>query len=364
MPTLNGGRGSLRRRLPTGPPRTLGELARMIGGELAGESVLAIRDVASLEGAGAGDISFVTAARHLAEAEASRASAFIVSADLVLPGRSVIRVRAPYLAVATLLDLFYPDAEPLPGIHPTAVVADGAQVAEDAAILAFAVVGAGSVVESRAVLHAHVVVGERCRVGARSVLHPHVVLERDVHVGQGVVIHAGAVLGADGFGYAFDGARHRKIPQVGRVVVEDDVEIGANVTIDRATLGETVIGRGTKIDNLVQIGHNVVVGEHVIVVAQVGIAGSCRIGSRVALGGQAGVADHATIGDGAQVGSQAGVHGHVAAGATVLGSPAMPVAEARRAMVALPYLPETLRAVRALRRRVDALERQLLGGSA
>ena len=363
MPGLNGG-GGARPRRPTGPPRTLGELAQIVGGELAGDPGLAIRGVAGLEEAGPGDLSLVSSPRHLAAAEASRASAFIVSVDLALPGRPVIRVRVPHLAVAALLALLYPDADPAPGIHPTAVVADGAEVAADATVLAFAVVGTGSVVESRAVLHAHVVVGERCRVGARSVLHPHVVLQQDVHVGQRVVIHAGAVLGADGFGYAFDGARHRKIPQVGRVVVEDDVEIGANVTIDRATLGETVIGRGTKIDNLVQVGHNTVVGEHSVIVSQVGIAGSCRIGSRVALGGQAGVANHATIGDGAQVGAQAGVHGNVAAGAKVLGSPAIAVAEARRAMVALPYLPEVLRTVRALRRRVDALEPRLIRGGA
>jgi UDP-3-O-[3-hydroxymyristoyl] glucosamine N-acyltransferase len=198
-------------------------------------------------------------------------------------------------------------------------------------------------------------------VGEGSVLHAHVVLREDVELGRGVVVHAGAVLGADGFGYVFDGTGHRKIPQVGRVVVEDDVEIGANVTIDRATLGATVVGRGTKIDNLVQIGHNTVIGADTIVVAQTGISGSCRIGSRVVLAGQVGLADHVTVGDGAQIGAQAGVHNDVAAGARLLGTPAIDGPAALRSMAAFPRLPDLLRTVRALERRVAELERRAGG---
>jgi UDP-3-O-[3-hydroxymyristoyl] glucosamine N-acyltransferase len=186
-----------------------------------------------------------------------------------------------------------------------------------------------------------------------------VVLRADVEIGRRVVVHAGTVLGADGFGYVFDGVHHRKIPQVGRVVVGDDAEIGANVTIDRATLGETVIGRGTKIDNLVQIGHNTVVGADAIIVAQTGISGSCRIGDHAVLGGQVGLVDHVSVGAGAQIGSQSGVNRDVPAGAQVLGSPAIPVTEARRTLVALPRVPELLRTVRALERRVADLERRL-----
>ncbi len=340
---------------------TLGELARLVGGELSGDPALPIRGVASLDGAQPGELSFVTSSRSQREAEGSRASAFLVPAGVELPGRAVIRVAHPYLAVAALLRAFHPELRPVPGIHPTAVVAASARVAPDATLGEFVVVGAHSTVEPRAVLHAHVVVGEHCRVGEESVLHPHVVLRTEVDVGRRVIIHAGAVLGADGFGYAFDGSRHQKIPQVGRVVIEDEVEIGANVTIDRATLGETVVGRGTKIDNLVQIGHNTLVGADAIIVAQTGISGSCRIGNRVVLGGQVGVVDHVTIGDGAQVGSQSGVHRDVPAGGAVLGYPAIPAADARRSMVALPRLPELLRAVRALERRVGELERRLGG---
>ncbi|HEV8673396.1 MAG TPA: UDP-3-O-(3-hydroxymyristoyl)glucosamine N-acyltransferase [Methylomirabilota bacterium] len=339
--------------------RTLGELARLVGGEVRGDAALPIRGLAPLDQAQPGDLGFVSGGRYRREAEASRASALVVPLDFELPGRPLIRVAQPALAVATLLRVFHPEPAPVPGVHPTAVVADSARVAADATLLAFVVVGAGSAVESRAVLHPHVVVGERCRIGEASVLHPHVVLRGDVDIGRRVVIHAGAVLGADGFGYAFDGSRHQKIPQVGRVVVEDDVEIGANVTIDRATLGETVIGRGTKIDNLVQIGHNTVVGADAIIVAQTGISGSCRIGNRVVLGGQVGLADHVTIGDGAQVGSQSGVHRDVPAGGTALGSPAMPAAEARRAMAALPRLADLVRAARALERRLARVEERL-----
>ncbi|MBI3455139.1 MAG: UDP-3-O-(3-hydroxymyristoyl)glucosamine N-acyltransferase [Candidatus Rokubacteria bacterium] len=338
---------------------SLGELARLVGGELRGDPAMPIRGIAGLDRAQPGDLSFIAAARSRRDAERSRASAFLVPHDVDLPAFAVIRVAHPYLAVATLLRVFHPEPAPLPGIHRTAIVAESARVAADATVLEFVIVGAGSRVESRAVLHPHVVVGEQCRVGEGSVLHPHVVLRADVDVGRRVVIHSGAVLGADGFGYAFDGTRHQKIPQVGRVVIEDDVEIGANVTIDRAMLGETVIGRGTKIDNLVQIGHNTVVGMDSIIVAQTGISGSCRVGNRVVLGGQVGIVDHVAIGDGAQVGSQSGVHRDVPTGAAVLGYPAMPAGQARRVMAALPRLPELLRALRAVERRLGEIERRL-----
>jgi UDP-3-O-[3-hydroxymyristoyl] glucosamine N-acyltransferase len=336
---------------------TLGDLARLVGGELHGDRDLPIRGVAGLGEARPGDLSFVTAARHVREAEASAASAFVVGPGLDLPGRATIRVAQPYVAVAALLRRFHPEAPPPPGVHPTAVVAAGARVAPSATLLPFAVVGAESVIEEGAVLHPHAVVGERCRVGERSVLHAHVVLRADVDVGREVVIHAGTVVGSDGFGYVFDGTQHVKIPQVGRVVIEDGVEIGANAAIDRAMLGATVIRQGSKIDNLVQIGHNAVVGSYAIIVAQAGISGSCRIGDGAVLGGQAGLVDHVAVGDRARVGAQAGVTRDVPADAAVLGSPALPAAEARRAIAAFGRVPALLRQVRALERRVAELER-------
>jgi UDP-3-O-[3-hydroxymyristoyl] glucosamine N-acyltransferase len=338
---------------------TLGEIARLVGGELTGDPAVSVRALAPLERAEAGDLSFVVSSRHAGAAARSRATAFLAPLEIPLPGRPVVRVAQPYLAVATLLGVFHPESAPVPGVHPTAHVAASARVAPEATVMPFASVGEDSVVEAGAVLHAHATVGERCRVGEGSVLHPHAVLRQDVTLGRRVVVHPGAVLGADGFGYAFDGRHHRKIPQVGRVVVGDDVEIGANATVDRATLGDTVIGAGTKVDNLVQIGHNVEVGADTIIVAQVGISGSCRVGSHVVLAGQVGLADHAAVGDGAQVGAQSGVVGNVPAGAQVFGSPALPAGEARRVVATLPRVPALLHTVRRLEKRVAELERRL-----
>jgi UDP-3-O-[3-hydroxymyristoyl] glucosamine N-acyltransferase len=345
------------------PARSLGELARLVGGDLEGDSSLEIRGFASLESAGPGDLSFVAADRYLTAARQSAAAALIAAPGLDLGGRPAIRVAQPYAAIAAVLSVFFPQPVIAPGVHPTAYVADSARISASATVGAFTVVGERSVVDDRAVLHPHVFVGPDCRVGEGNVLHPHVVLRERVELGRRVIVHPGSVLGADGFGYVFDGQAHRKIPQVGRVVIEDDVEIGANVTVDRATLGETVIGRGTKIDNLVQIGHNTVVGPAVIIVAQVGIAGSCRIGRGAVLAGQVGIADHVTVGDGAQIGSQAGVHRDVPAGAGMIGTPAMAGGDGLRALAAISRLPEILKDLRALGRRLAALEERLgIGG--
>jgi UDP-3-O-[3-hydroxymyristoyl] glucosamine N-acyltransferase len=341
------------------PGRSLGELARLVGGDLEGDPSREIRGFASLESATPGDLSFVAAERHRPAAMRSAAGALVAPPGLDLSGRAVIRVAQPYAAIAVIVRVLFPEPILAPGIHPTAHVADSARVSPRATVGAFTLVGERSAVEDGAVLHAHVFVGPDCRVGEESVLHPHVVLRASVSLGRRVIVHPGSVLGADGFGYVFDGQAHRKIPQVGRVVVEDDVEIGANVTVDRATLGETVIERGTKIDNLVQIGHNTVVGANTIIVAQVGIAGSCRIGRGVVMAGQVGVADHTTVGDGARLGSQAGVHRDVPAGAGMIGTPAMEGDRGRRAFAAIGRLPDLLKDVRALRRRLDALERRL-----
>ena len=265
----------------------------------------------------------------------------------------------PYATIAAVVRVFFPEPVMVPGVHPSAHIAESARVSPAATVGAFAVVGERSLVEDGAVLHSHVFVGPDCRVGERSVLHPHVVLRERVALGRRVVVHPGSVLGADGFGYMFDGQVHRKIPQVGGVVVEDDVEIGANVTVDRATLGETVIRRGTKIDNLVQIGHNTVIGSDSIIVALAGISGSCQIGRGVVIGGQVGIVDHVIVGDGAQIGSQSGVHRDVPAGAAMIGTPAMPGDVGLRALAAIGRLPDLLRGVRALGRRMAALERRL-----
>jgi UDP-3-O-[3-hydroxymyristoyl] glucosamine N-acyltransferase len=315
-----------------------------------------VSGVAPLHTATAEQISFLTDGRYQAAARASRAAAFLAPdgvGDLPAP---VLRAPAPKLALIALLRLFYPEEGVTPGIHPTAVVAPDAYVDPRAQIGALAVVEAGAVVRAGVRVFPLAYVGRGAEIGEGSVLHPHVVVRDGVRIGRRVIIHAGAVLGADGFGYAFDGSAHCKIPQVGGVVVEDDVEIGANAAVDRSTMGDTVIGRGTKIDNLVQIAHNVEIGEHTIVAAQVGLAGSVRLGRGVVLGGQVGVADHAVIADGAIVGAQSGVNSDLPAGSH-LGTPVRPAAQTRRIWAAESRLPELARWVRELEQRLARLER-------
>ena len=218
------------------PGRSLGELARLVSGDLEGDPSLEIRGFASLESATPCDLSFVAGERNLPAAMQSAAGALLAPPGLDLAGRPAIRVAQPYAALAVIVRVFFPEPVPAPGVHPTAQVSDSAHVSPSATVGAFTVVGERSTVEDGAVLHPHVFVGADCRVGEGSVVHPHVVLRASVSLGRRVIVHPGSVLGADGFGYVFDGQAHRKIPQVGRVVVEDDVEIGANVAVDRATL--------------------------------------------------------------------------------------------------------------------------------
>lgn len=345
--------------MSAGGPYTLGQLARALGAALEGDAERVVTGVAPLETAGPAEISFVTEARYLPLARSSRAGAFLVPSDLrELPG-PLLRTPSPHLALVALLKLFHPAAPLVPGTHPSALVAPGSRVHPDASVGAFAVIQRDAVVGARARIFPFVYVGEGAEIGEDSTVYPQAVIREGVRLGRRVIVHPGAVLGADGFGYAFDGDAHQKIPQVGGVLIEDDVEIGANVTIDRATLGQTVVGRGTKIDNLVQVGHNVEIGEHAILVAQSGISGSCRVGRRVVLGGQVGIADHVRIGDGVMLGAQSGVPGDIRAAGPYLGTPARPLVEARRLYAAMPRLPDLLRKVRALERRVRELEARL-----
>jgi UDP-3-O-[3-hydroxymyristoyl] glucosamine N-acyltransferase len=335
---------------------TLGRLAEALDATLEGDPARVVTGVAPLDSAGPDDVAFVTDPRYREAARRSRAGAFLAPPDLADLPAPVLRSRAPQQAVIALLELFHPRRPVTPGIHPTAVVAPSARVDASAWIGALAVVEADAVIGPSARIHPLVYVGAGAGVGEAAELYPHVVVGEGVSIGRRVIVHPGAVLGADGFGYAFDGAGHRKIPQVGTVRVEDDVEIGANAAVDRATLGVTVVGRGTKIDNLVQVGHNVQIGEHCIVVSQAGISGSSRLGRGVVLAGQVGVADHVTIGDGAMAGAQSGIPSDVPPGEKVLGSPARPVTLAKRIFVTEGQLPELARRLRALERRLDRLE--------
>jgi UDP-3-O-[3-hydroxymyristoyl] glucosamine N-acyltransferase len=265
---------------------------------------------------------------------------------------AAVRVDDPRRALARVLPALYPERVPAPGVHPTAVLGDGVAIAASATVGPCAVIGDGCVVGERARIGAQTVLGERCRVGDDAVLHAHVTLYDGASVGDRSVIHSGARIGADGFGFVWEGGGHRKVPQVGGCRVENDVEIGCNTTIDRGSVGDTVIGAGSKIDNLVQIGHNCRIGRHVIIISQVGISGSTRVGDGAVLAGQAGVGGHLEIGAGARVAGQAGVTASVDAGATVSGYPARPHREAMRAQAAVFKLPELMKRLRELERAV------------
>jgi UDP-3-O-[3-hydroxymyristoyl] glucosamine N-acyltransferase len=340
---------------------TLGQLATALGATLEGDPARVVTGVAPLESAGPGDVSFLTDERYRAAAQTSHAGAFVAGAGVSGLPAPVLHVSAPQQSLIDVLLLFHPEPPVTPGIHDSAIVSPEARVDGTAAVGPLVVIEPGARVGADARLGAQCYVGAGVEIGEASVLGPRVTLLAGVRLGRRVVVHPGAVLGADGFGFAFDGARHRKIPQVGGVLIEDDVEIGANTTIDRATFGDTIVRQGTKIDNLVQIGHNVQIGEHSILVAQVGVSGSSKLGRGVVLAGQVGIADHVTIGDGAMVAAQAGVPSSLPGGAQYLGTPARPAPEARRIMVAETRLPELLQRVRALERAVEKLGGGALG---
>ena len=339
-----------------GKKATLDELAALVGGKVEGDGSLLVQGIAALEEAGEGEISFLAERKQSARLGKTRASAVIVPVNLPPFPRPLIRTPNPYLAYAKVQAFFRPQPQFSRGIDPRAFIGQGVKIGRDVSIFPFASVGDGCEVGDRVILYPGVYLGESVRVGEESVLYPNVVVMDRCLVGKRVILHAGTVVGSDGFGFARDGARYVKIPQVGTVVIEDDVEIGANCAVDRAAMGKTRIKRGVKTDNLVQIGHNVTVGEDTIIVAQVGISGSTEIGDRVALGGQVGVVGHIKIGDGAMIGAQAGVGQDVAPGQILSGSPAFPHREWLRAQVAFRKLPEMKKALDELEKRMKQME--------
>lgn len=335
--------------MPGGPPIvTAADAARACGGVLHGDAARPVRAVRALEKAGPEDLAFVADAKAERAAAASAAGVLLVRSRDRFAGRDVIETPDPASAVIEVLKRLHPPRVARPGIHPTAVVEEGATVAASAEIGPFVVVGAGSAIGDAAILEAHAVVGRACSVGRAARLHPHVVLYDAVSIGDRVEIHSGAVIGADGFGYvpAKDGIR--KVPQVGTVVLEADVEIGANSCVDRASLEVTRIGAGTKVDDLVMVGHNCDVGRHGFLCAQTGLAGSSILGDGVVLGGQVGVGGHLRIGNGVRVGAQSGVNGDVPDGASINGSPHLSYRDSMKSLVEYRRLPETARLVREL----------------
>ena len=337
------------------PAFTAAQLARELGAELVGDGSVQITGFAPADSAQAGHLTFAENEEYFAKAEQGGASAILAGAKASSTHKTLLRVQNPRVAFAKVLPLFFPEPEVTAGIHATAVVAKSA------------------IVDSTAHVGPHCVVGERVKIGARTTLlggnhvgddshlgddirlFPNVVIYPRSRIGHRVRIHAGSVIGSDGYGYVFDAGQHRKVLQIGNVIVHDDVEIGANVCIDRAALGSTVIGRGTKIDNLVQIAHNVVVGEGCLLIAQAGIAGSSKLGNFVVLAGQVGISGHLTIGNQVTVAAQSGVMNDIPDGEKWFGYPACLDKEAKRQYVGIRRLPEMLQRLHALEKKVAEL---------
>ncbi len=343
--------------------RTLAELAALVGGEVLGDGSLLVSGVAPLEEAGPGQISFLANARYRAAFEASRAGAVLVGKDTeVVPGRCVVRSDNPYLAFAKLSTLFHPPPVAVPGISPQAAVDPTATVDPSAQVGPLASVGARAVVGPRSILSPGVQLGADVRVGADCLLHSNVVVRERCVVGDRVILQPGVVLGGDGFGFATDmvgegaGPRHFKIPQAGVVVVEDDVEIGANSCVDRAALGVTRIGRGSKLDNLVQVGHGVTMGPLCIIASGVGIAGSTRLGMGVVIWGQAGLTGHLDIGDRVNIAAKSGVMRDLKPGERVAGVPSTDERAWLRAQLAVERLGEMRHTIIDLKRRLARLD--------
>ena len=334
----------------------LSELARSVGGRVEGDANRRVFGVATLEDAGPDDLSFLTNPRYRPALARSRAGAVLVGPGAGVDGRDLLVAPDPYLALAEILDRMHPAPRPAPGVSADARIGPGATLGTDVAIGPFAVVGSGARLGDRAVVGAGAVVGDGSVVGADSILMPRVVLYPGTSVGARCLIHAGVVLGGDGFGFATTSGTHRKVPQLGRVVIEDDVEIGANSTVDRGTLGETKIGRGTKIDNLVMVAHGVVIGPHGLLAGQAGVAGSTRIGSHVTMAGQSGSAGHLRMGDHVVIAAKTAVFADVPDGAFVAGIPAVDHRAWKRSLALVKMLPELRSKLRTLEERLAALE--------
>jgi UDP-3-O-[3-hydroxymyristoyl] glucosamine N-acyltransferase len=328
---------------------TVSAIARYLGGTLRGNGEAVIRDVAKIEEAGPDDLSFIANVKYVRYLEETRAGALLVTPGAKSEGRTVIELTDPYVGFMRMLEWFHPRSLWLGrGVHPSAVIEPDAVVRADVSIGAFCYVGPRSVIGARTLLYPHVVVGADVVVGEDCEIHSGVTLREGVRLGNRVVVQDGAVIGSDGFGFVPCPDGYVKIPQRGTVVIGDDVEIGANTAVDRATLGETTIGAGTKLDNLIQVAHNVSVGSHTVIAAQSGISGSARVGDRCRIGGQVGIVGHLSVGNEVRIGAQAGVTGDIEAGETVSGSPARQHGLWKRIEAALTRLPDLFRRVRAL----------------
>ena len=340
---------------------TAAQIAEKLQGEVIGDGSVHLIGLAPADRARAGELTFAENAAYFAAAEQTTAAAILVAEPFASSTKVLIRVANTRVALARALPLFFPPEEHPRGIHPSAVIADSAKVDPTAHIGPNCVLGERVRLGARSVLMGGNDLRADCQLGDEVCLFPNVVLYRRTQVGHRVTIHAGTVIGSDGFGYVLDEGRHRKVLQLGNVIIHDDVEIGANAAIDRGTLGPTVIGEGTKIDNLVHVAHNVVIGRHCLIMGQVGFAGSTSLGDYVVVASQSGIADHLKLGNQAVVGAKSGVMRDVEDGGRVLGTPAAPDRQAKRQIIALQQLPDMLRRMRELEKEVQEL-RDKCGG--
>jgi UDP-3-O-[3-hydroxymyristoyl] glucosamine N-acyltransferase len=337
----------------------LREIADLVGGKVIGDDQVTITGINSLGEASQGEISFFADRRYRESLKKTKASALLVSAVIDLYKGPQVVVPNPALAYARVASLFAPSLPRFSGISEKAVIRKSSKIGESVSIYPMVYVGEEAVIGDHATLYPGVFVGDRAKIGNKTVIYPNVSIMHDCVIGNEVIIHAGTVIGSDGFGFVRDGSMNVKIPQIGYVQVDDQVEIGANNTIDRAALGKTWIKRGVKTDNLVQVGHNVVIGEDSIVVAQTAMAGSVHIGKGVVIGGQVAISDHVKIGDKVMIGSQSGVAKSISSGEVVSGTPTMPHRLWLRTRGLITRLPQLNDRIRSLEKKVEELEKQL-----
>ena len=337
--------------------KSVREIAELVGGEIVGEGSVLIEHIRPIDEANEGDLTFVANPKYREWLDTTEASAILVSPGTEVAGKTLIVVKDPYLHLGQLLALFYPGESYTSGIADGVHIGEGAEVSPEATVFTGVTIDRGAKVARGVVLYPGVYVGPEVVIGEDTVIYPSVTLYRRTIIGRRVVLHAGVVVGSDGFGFARPGGENDKIPQVGYVQIDDDVEIGANTTIDRGTLGRTWIQRGAKIDNLVQLAHNVVIGEYCVIAALSGISGSTKLGKGVILGGQTGLVGHIQLGDHVTVGAQSGVHEDVLPGQIVSGTPHLPHREQLRVMASLPKLPEMRKTMQMMLKRIEELEK-------
>jgi UDP-3-O-[3-hydroxymyristoyl] glucosamine N-acyltransferase len=343
--------------------KKLKEIGELIDGELLGDGEIEIIGVSGIKEAREHEITFIANSKYLQEIARTQASAIIVGQDTAYSGKPLIRVANPYYAFVRVLELFaWRKRKTEYGIHETAIIGDNVQIGEMVSVQAHTYVGENVQIGDGTIISPFVYIGDDVKIGADVLIYPNVTIREDIEIGSRVILHSGAVIGSDGFGFASVSDRHHKIPQIGTVIIKDDVEIGANTTVDRATManGATIIKQGTKVDNLVQIAHNVVVGEDCIIVAQSALAGSSKLKDRVTMAGHSGVVGHTTIGEDSTVFAKSGVTKDVPAGSYVSGFPAKPHAHELRIQASLRRMPEILHEFARLQQRVAKLEAQLI----